>query len=64
MGKGRSLSAAKPKLPELIKRIKVDAELLYDVALHLNHGDLEQHLLLTLNREHVDELTGCARLRS
>src|SRR5581483_9491952 len=39
---------------------QVDAELLEDRALHLGHGDLQHHLLLTLDGEQVDHELGVA----
>ena len=61
IGKGSLLSAAKAKVAGVDQGAEVDAELLDDVALHLHHGDLEQHLLSALHGEHVDELTGRSR---
>ena len=56
MGNGRLLSAAKGEIAGIHQRAKIDTELLDDIAFHLDHGDLEQDLLLAVDIQHIDDV--------
>src|SRR5581483_3446366 len=55
-GEGKIAQRSEGEIARIDERVQIDAELLDDVALHLDHRDLEQHLLAPLDSQHVDDV--------